>query len=307
MKKWLLILLTLVVAAIVAIYVFIPATLKVSKVKQVAANPVGTIPFLQSAEGLARWWPGTVQKELRYRGCLFTVGKRLQRGSEIDVEIDGTHFTTLLELVPHKVESLDIIWATTLTAGSTPWTRLQTYRKAGGIKQVMSELCDSLRNFLEKQENIYGLTVQRSKIKDTLLVTLEQTFADYPGTKEVYGLVQAVEAHIQAAGVQATNVPMLSIIPEDSLHYRTMVAIPVSKIVPATERFGIRRMVPGNVLITSVKGGPARIQLALRQLDAYRNDYEFTPPAKPFQSLITNRLAQPDSSKWITGLYWPVF
>jgi hypothetical protein len=38
----------------------------------------------------------------------------------------------------------------------------------------------------------------------------------------------------------------------------------------------------------------------------YKDDYQRVSPAIPFYSLITDRLKEPDSSKWITKIYFPV-
>jgi hypothetical protein len=35
-------------------------------------------------------------------------------------------------------------------------------------------------------------------------------------------------------------------------------------------------------------------------------DHQRVAPAIPFQSLVTDRTKQPDTSKWVTRLYWPI-
>ncbi|HCL84759.1 MAG TPA: hypothetical protein DIC22_12330, partial [Chitinophagaceae bacterium] len=67
-----------------------------------------------------------------------------------------------------------------------------------------------------------------------------------------------------------------------------------------------RRMVPGNFLCAEVKGGPFTVNEAVKQLDFFLQDHNKTQIAIPFQQLITNRLSEPDTSKWITRVYLPV-
>jgi hypothetical protein len=62
----------------------------------------------------------------------------------------------------------------------------------------------------------------------------------------------------------------------------------------------------GNILITEVKGGPASIKKAFNEMETYITDYRRTAPAIPFQSLITDRSKEPDTSKWVTKIYYPV-
>ncbi len=71
-------------------------------------------------------------------------------------------------------------------------------------------------------------------------------------------------------------------------------------------RYYFRRMVPGYFIVSEVKGGPFTIGEAVKQLDFYISDYKKTVMAKPFQTLVTNRLTETDTSKWITKISIPV-
>ena len=68
----------------------------------------------------------------------------------------------------------------------------------------------------------------------------------------------------------------------------------------------MKRVVTEKVLATHIKGGTYKIYHALGQMQTYLNDYHLFSPAIPFQSLVTNRLSEPDSSKWITNIYYPL-
>ncbi|HLL44934.1 MAG TPA: hypothetical protein VK369_17410 [Segetibacter sp.] len=88
--------------------------------------------------------------------------------------------------------------------------------------------------------------------------------------------------------------------------YETMVAIPVNRLLESNRQFVFKRMVPGNILVSEVNGGVFTVQEARRQMDNYVEDNELTSPAIPFESLITDRLKEKDTSKWITKLYYPI-
>ncbi len=62
----------------------------------------------------------------------------------------------------------------------------------------------------------------------------------------------------------------------------------------------------GNILVTKVKGGTSIAAVAFEQIKKYADDYERHAPAIPFYSLITNRLKEPDTAKWVTKIYFPV-
>ena len=65
-------------------------------------------------------------------------------------------------------------------------------------------------------------------------------------------------------------------------------------------------MLPGTALTTEVKGGPAAIRTAFLQLENYITDYQREAPLIPFESLVTDRLHEKDTSRWITRIYYPV-
>jgi hypothetical protein len=89
--------------------------------------------------------------------------------------------------------------------------------------------------------------------------------------------------------------------------YKTMVAIPITKaILPASNQF-IKRMVKGNILVMEKKGGPFIIKSSQDMLAQFVSDHGLTSPAIPFQKLMTNRLTEPDTSKWITKFYYPIY
>jgi hypothetical protein len=66
-------------------------------------------------------------------------------------------------------------------------------------------------------------------------------------------------------------------------------------------------MVLGNILEAEVRGGEAAVQNGIEELENYKEDHEKTSPAIPFQLLVSDRSKEPDTAKWITRLYYPVF
>ncbi len=66
-------------------------------------------------------------------------------------------------------------------------------------------------------------------------------------------------------------------------------------------------MFPGKILSTEIKGGEYAVETGFKELSNYISDNQLTSPAIPFQSLVTNRVMEPDTSKWITKLYYPIY
>jgi len=100
---------------------------------------------------------------------------------------------------------------------------------------------------------------------------------------------------------------MLNVYADNPGRYQVMVAIPTKSDLPSESGFQLKKMVLGNILVAEVKGGPATVRLGEENLQNYVDDYHKISPAIPYQSLITNRMAESDTTKWITKLYYPVF
>jgi hypothetical protein len=89
--------------------------------------------------------------------------------------------------------------------------------------------------------------------------------------------------------------------------YQLMVALPINKEIPVSGRFFNTRIPLNRFWVTRVHGGDATVKEALHQFQLYVQDYHRTLMALPFQQLITDRSAEPDTTRWITDIYVPLF
>ena len=83
-------------------------------------------------------------------------------------------------------------------------------------------------------------------------------------------------------------------------------AIPVNKELPGNNKISFSRFVPWKVLTAEVKGGNYTVEEAMHQMKVFISDYQKTAMAIPFESLVTDRSKEPDTLKWVTGIYTPV-
>ena len=104
------------------------------------------------------------------------------------------------------------------------------------------------------------------------------------------------------------NLPMLNVVKLDNLRYEAMAAIPVDKTLPKTNEFAPKFLLKGgNILEAQIEGGSYTIETSLKELENYRLDYKLNSPAIPYQLLVTDRTKEPDTTKWITKIYSPIY
>lgn len=312
MQKLIVGLFILLLLAVALIYLFIPGKLPLSTTVNVKATPDGALRLLLHRGQWRHWWPGTVTTEngrtvLRYNGGEYRVVQDRFNGLDFAVQKGkNTLSTTMLFVAPAK-DSLILGWQGELPTGSVPWQRWQRYRQGKDLEKDMAAVLQRFASFASKPENIYGRIIRQTKVKDTALVASRRTTVAYPTTEDIYGLVHKLRRYVQERGAKETGYPMLHVRRLSDTQYETMVALPVNRRLPQTETFLQKRMVPGNILVTEVRGGPAAVREAFAQLEQYVSDYRRQSPAMPFESLVTDRLQESDTTKWITRLYYPVF
>src|SRR3954470_17313255 len=122
------------------------------------------------------------------------------------------------------------------------------------MRNDINSILNNMKQFMLKPENIYGVNVKLTQVKDTLLVMTKNTFTSYPSVEDIYGLINTLKDHIKANGAKETGYPMLNI-DKNNEGFFTRVAIPVDKEIPVNDAIEIKHMVPGKILVAEVKGG----------------------------------------------------
>ena len=164
-----------------------------------------------------------------------------------------------------------------------------------------------IKKFFDEEKNVYGFSAAVQKVTDEFLISVKQPLNHYPSMKEVYDIINEIKTYISRQDGKEKNPPMINVYQEAPDTYQLMVAIPTTDKIPAEGKFLFRQMVMGNILVGEVKGGIYSIKKAETEMSNYITDHHKSSPAMPYQSLITNRVAESDTAKWITKLYYPVY
>jgi hypothetical protein len=154
---------------------------------------------------------------------------------------------------------------------------------------------------------VYGYAIQRTSVTDTLLVATKSILPAYPTTPDVYRLLNTLNNYIGSQGAKQTGAPIMNTTRLDDHQFQLMVAIPTNRPLPGNKDIFFRKMVAGAFMAADVKGGDYSVVHALQQMQLYFDDYKRTAMAIPFAALITDRIREPDTSRWVTRIYAPVY
>ena len=289
-----------------ALYLFIPGKIIVKETVSVGATLPGVSRTLTNYDNWKKWWPGEIA--FVYNGDQFKPRENAFNAINVDIYSNGDTIHSRMELLMTKLDSMVIIWTATKLTSTNPFRRLSDYRDGRHTRVNISKLLEQVRSFVEKTENIYGLPIHKTKVVDSVLISTRRLFDHKPGIKEIDAMIQSLKRYISKNNSIEKNFPMLNVRKIDSGHYEAMTAIPVDRELPTTKEFETKFMLKGgNILEVQVRGGPDTIEKSFAELENYRVDYKYGSPAIPYQLLVTDRLNEPDTSTWITKIYFPVY
>ncbi|HEV8083763.1 MAG TPA: GyrI-like domain-containing protein [Chitinophagaceae bacterium] len=295
----------LVLFGLVSIYILIPENIKIAKSVFIKTTLPAANRLLKDESNWALLLSADSINVLPFN-YHYKVENAIMNTLQVLVSNDQRSITSLISLIPIKTDSIAIEWNAEINVNFNPIRRIKSYNDANRLEGEMDNILKHLQAFLEKPESVYGLKIIQQQVADTILISTKYFSKAIPSTNEIYSQINNLRKYILKEGGKETNSPMLNI-SIDSNRYRTMVALPINKIIREKDNYVFKRMIPGKILVAEVKGGDYTARQALKQLDLYIVDNHLSSPAIPFESLITNRSLEPDTTKWITKIYYPIY
>jgi hypothetical protein len=287
MKKWLLI--SGAIAVLILLYLLIPRTVTFSTTMTGHRGIAAADRCFMDTSKWAQWWP-------KASGHSYQITQVLYNDMRVSIRCaDGSSLNGAIRLAPMNGDSVLIGWE---GSGS-----------AGHVKEAQKNIeaiLGSFKTFIEDAKNIYGVDFYRTMSDDFSLVTITTFAPAYPATAEVYSKIDSLRAYIGSQGAKEMNPPMLNVSRLGDTSYRIMVAISVDRKLTGKGRIIPKGFVPWKMLEGEVHGGVYTVERAFVQMQQYKADYNISIMALPFQSLITDRRQQQDTTKWVTKVCAPI-
>ncbi|MET0635605.1 MAG: GyrI-like domain-containing protein [Chitinophagaceae bacterium] len=308
MKKWSVLFLILLIVFISSVYLFTSPARSFHAAVEIPVSAEGGFRSIYNQVNWDKWWPGEkiADNHFRFGKHEYRIRDKQLSSLTIDITGSGDSLASRLNLIISGADSLGLVWIGFGPSSSNILTRMK-WSLDQSLHKETQVILDSLRSFYSKEENIYGFPVTATRITDTALISVSKTMAGMPSTTEIYSMLDKLHAYTSSIGIREINSPMLNISRAgDSILVR--VAIPIEKRVPDSGDLQYRWMLPGGLMcVATVTGGPHTALNAVTTMETYLKDHGLNQPAIPYQSLVTDRRAEPDTSKWITKIYCPYF
>lgn len=296
MKKWLLILGA--VAIVGSVYGLIFAKRTFSTTIVVHCNMSAADRCFQNVSKWGEWWP--------HNGCAYNITGVFYNDVQLSVQCAGdSQLNGNIRIAPLNGDSILISWEGGLSTGN-PFKKIMMLGRTREIRQRMDAILQSFRSFIEDPKNIYGVKFYRTLSTDSTLVTMTSLTNTYPTTAEVYSRIDSLKKYIISQGGEEISPPMLNVTEISDRQFQTRVAISVNKRLAGNKRISVRTFVPWRMLEGEVHGGNYTVEKAFEQMGKYKVDYNCTIMALPYQSLITDRSKEQDTTKWVTKICAPI-
>jgi hypothetical protein len=302
-----------VVVLICSIYILISSKLTISKAVIANCNLSAADRCFSNISRWVEWWPGTPSSGLThdtsftYNGCTYRITGLFYNDVHLSIQCaDNSTINSNILIAPLEGDSILIVWNDSIPGSYNLLKKILLFRYAGEIQKNMDVILGSFKSFIENTKNIYGVNFHKDMSKDSILVTMNSITTTYPTTPQIYLLIDSLKKYIAAQGAKEINYPMLNVSKKGNNQFNVMVAISVNKRLAGNNRIMLKQFVPWKMLEGEVRGGVYSVEKAFEQMQIYKIDYNISIQALPFQSLITDRSKEQDSTKWITKICAPI-
>lgn len=312
MKKWLLLIIVILGLSVIAAFVFFPGEVNSSFSEKINCNINNINTYIINGDNWVKWWPGSVQKDsvsgkniFTYNGYEYALVEKKYNAIVIRTKGNGFTINGAIYFIPKGLDNVYAELKYAIETNGNPVSRVNLHWENKKIEDNFAGIMKSMKDFLGNKDNVYGIHIDQVMVKDTILVTTNFTSEQFPGTEKIYSYVKGIKDYIASHHGQETNFPMLHVLSETGM-FKIQLAIPIAKEIPGNATYLIKYMVPGKILVGEIKGGAYTANQAIKNIGQFMSDYHYTSPAIPFESLVTNRTLEPDTTKWITRIYYPV-
>jgi hypothetical protein len=312
MKKWIVWFIVILLLGVASIYFFIPAKIVITNISSAEATITGEFRYISQKENWEKWWldadgkPHHMGEPFRYGTSEFRINKQSYNAVGIDILQDGGNIPSFLNFISYAIDSTGAVWACETPATVNPFLRVRNYLNAREIKKNMTGVMKVFSEFISKPKNVYGMTIYKTTVHDTLMVSARFTSPAYPTTAQLYGYFDTLKHTIIKQKALPVGFPIMNLRKMPDGSFETQTGMPTTRLLKNDGKILALRMPPGLFMTADIRGGAYTVDEAMKQLDLFIQEYNRIKIATGFQILITDRRNEPDTTKWITKIKIPI-
>jgi hypothetical protein len=312
MKKWIVWFIVIMILCAAGIYIFIPGKIVITDVSSAEATITGEFRYMGQEENWEKWWLDENGKShvkgepFTYGNCAFQITRQSYNAIGIDIRQKGETIPSFLHLISYEIDSTGAVWSCEIPPTYNPFTRVKNYLRALELKKNMTGVMQVFSAFISKPKNVYGMTIYKTTVRDTLMVSARFTSPSYPTTGQLYGYFDTLKQTINKQKGLPVGFPIMNLRKMPDGSFETQTGMPTNRLLKNDGKILAIRMPPGLFMTADIRGGAYSVDEAMRQMELFILEYNRVKIATGFQILITDRRNQPDTNQWITKIKIPI-
>jgi CRISPR/Cas system CMR-associated protein Cmr5 small subunit len=255
------------------------------------------------------WWPGKKinDSSFSYNEKTIRINNILLNGFNGATQSDGMQIQVALQALSIDSYTSQINLTTQYQLSNNVLEKIRQYLSLSSSKAAFTNLLNHVQTVFSSIEKTYGFNIERQKVPNSSYISTKKSFDHHPTTDEIYSMINELQQYIAKLESKEMSAPILNIHTDNNKDYDVMVAIATVRDLPSTDKFFLKNMMLGNIMVAKVKGDRKRIDSCIQAMKYYISDYRKSSPAIYFERLITNRLTEKDSTKWVSTINYPIF
>lgn len=299
MRKIILSVLAILLLSLTAVYLFIPSQISIKGSQMVYQPTTTVIRGMMQTSKWTEWLPKEIELKIT-SSLVATIQTALNQ--------DGVQVPVVFSIENGENKNALISFETSMDNSQwSPIARIQYYMFAKKIQSSLDRVLSSAVAYYNYSKGVYGFDIVETRVKDSSLITLDQTLNDTPSIDQIYQMVSQLEKQVIEKNGKVTGSPMVNITRVDVNEVYTQVALPLERDIAVSGGFAIKKMVLGNLLSVNVQGDQSKVNQAFEATKQYIIDKQKSSPAIPFVIYNTNRLLEKDPTRWISTINYPIY
>jgi hypothetical protein len=154
MKKWIIVPIALLPAALLATYIFVPAKINVSQSVTINCTQGAANRYLVNDSNWVKWWPQNTSVPLTaqtqasgfpYHDYTFLPNQHMFDAIGVRIYADDLILNSRIILIPKPKDSVNIQWLGECYTGNNPFTRINRYRQAEKLSRHLNSILGELK------------------------------------------------------------------------------------------------------------------------------------------------------------------
>lgn len=243
------------------------------------------------------------------KGCLTIIESEANSRIKTQLDFDGQDPGYGTWSFSEADGKTTVTWGMEMDMGMNPFGRIMGLFMEGMVAPdfeaglaKLKEVCEAI-----PPAKKYPIAIEYMQIESQPIYSIKDSATTFEIRNKLIELNIELNAHIATTGATVTGQPIVIWHKYDPGHYNILeTAIPVAETSDGTERINASSIEAGNVIRGIHTGSYHKADRSFMAMEEYVIDKGYLKVGPPWEQYITDPVEVPDTSIWITHIYFRV-